>query len=69
VCPIRCIGLDSQRQQHLTLVLISDAVQGQQIGHLARPEPDPTVLHTADLGVRDPEGVTCHLDGKTTGFA
>jgi hypothetical protein len=66
--PIGCVGLSSQRQQLLTLALISNAVQGKQIGHLARLEPDPTVLHTADLGLGRPDRMTRHLGGNTTGF-
>src|SRR5205085_6420512 len=67
--PIRCVGLSSQCQQLLTLVVISNAIQGEQSGHVARMEPDPTALHTADLGVRRPDRVTRHLDGNTTGLA
>ena len=41
-----------QVEQRLALVARADPVEGQQVGDVALLEPDPAVLHPADLRVR-----------------
>jgi hypothetical protein len=50
--PAGRVGSPGEVEQRLALVARADTVEGQQVGDVALLEPDPTVLHPADFGVR-----------------
>src|SRR5581483_7192151 len=68
VPPIRLVGLSSQLQEAATLPLISNTVESEQVGHVTFFEPDPTVLHAADLGVGRADDVASGLGGDSADF-
>src|SRR5690348_16425618 len=63
---VRFLG---QVEQRGALLSIGDAVQGQQVGHVACLEPDPAVLDPADLGVRAADRLGGLLGGNAPRFA
>jgi hypothetical protein len=53
----------------LPLVVVGDAVEGEEIGDVAFLEPDPPELHPADLGVGTPDQVAGVVAGDALGLA
>ena len=67
--PARRVRLAGQPEQRLPLVVVGDAVQGEQVGHVAFLETDPSQLHPADLGVGAPDQVAGVVAGDALGLA
>jgi hypothetical protein len=45
------LAAPDQSQERFSLLVIGNAVKGEQNRYVALPEADPPKLHTADLGV------------------
>src|SRR6266511_1826963 len=67
--PARGVGLARQRQQGCPLVLMDDAVQGEQVGDVAFLEADSPQFHPADLGFGSPDQVPGVLAADALGLA
>ena len=53
--PARGVRLPGERQHSGPLLLIGDAVHGEQVGHVPLLEAHPAVFHAADLGAGRPD--------------